>query len=1009
MTVSRSKHLRVFRTLLAICLVILMIPFQSLFTLADNPIVQTTYTADPAPMVYNDTVYIYTGQDLDHATTSYRMTDYKCYSSTDMVNWTDHGTVLDVSAFSWARHDQDANAAQVIYNPKTDKFYYFVSVSCTLPNRGGIAVGVAVSDSPTGPFVDAIGEPLVSNDMTKYASHSWDDLDPSVFIDDDGQAYLVWGNGACYWAKLSDDMTSLTSEISWFDITDQSQFGPSFTEAPWIYKRGDLYYLVYASKFPETISYSTSDSPTGPWTFRGEIMGREGSNCSTIHPGIIDYKGNSYFVYHKNGLPGGGDYKRAVCIEKFTYNDDGTIPFMPMTDDGGIEILENVNPYTRNEAETMAWSYPLLGISTEECSQGGLNIASIDDGDYIKVAGVDFGDTGAATYTASVASGSEGGAIELRLDSEDGTLIGTLDVPYTGSDDNWKTVTTTVSSEATGIHDLYFVFKGADTENLFKVDYWQFGEKTEEHNLAAINASVDKIKIDKIDGLNKANLTVTAIYTDGTSEDITSQVDIIPELENIVSVADGIVTGIGYGETSVTVSYQGYSDTFEIIVKDLVAELTVKNLTFNPTTISVSQNASQNFTVTATYVDGHTEDVTQLATYESSNPEICTVENGVVHGINSGTVNITASFAGEMGDPVTATMEVRVLTYKTILNHTMATVDEYNAVVDGYINRVPGRDETRKPSYDASSQSMVYLTEGLWTSSGFKYDITSLVSEYPVGTEFKLSMDVKPGASPVYIGFLYDNDTNGTAGEAFNVPTNEFTNISTLVTLKDYSDKVYLYTYCGNPTISAKNINLMVSVPDDKPEIGIELEKETYYQNEIFTVKATYPEEYTDIRFTNEYGSSIGTSLIDAVDNGNGTYTWTIALAIGTKGDRTINVMNGSEKIGEFNVTILGGDKPQYPDESANIVSVKSAKVAWANDNFNVKVVTRRGASDVKLFNEFGNEFGKTLVSKEIVGNTIEWEFSMNIGSKGLRTITVKSIDAVGNINDSESFTMAIV
>ena len=175
-----------------------------------------------------------------------------------MVNWTDHGTVLDVSAFSWARHDQDANAAQVIYNPKTDKFYYFVSVSCTLPNKGGIAIGVAVSDSPTGPFVDAIGEPLVTNDMTTYASHSWDDLDPSVFIDDDGQAYLVWGNNACYWATLSDDMTSLTSEISWFDITDQSQFGPDFEEAPWIYKRGDLYYLIYASKFPETISYSTS-------------------------------------------------------------------------------------------------------------------------------------------------------------------------------------------------------------------------------------------------------------------------------------------------------------------------------------------------------------------------------------------------------------------------------------------------------------------------------------------------------------------------------------------------------------------------------------------------------------------------------------------------------------------------------------------------------------------------------------------------------------------------------
>ncbi|UJF36379.1 family 43 glycosylhydrolase [Paenibacillus hexagrammi] len=147
-------------------------------TFADNPVVQTTYTADPAPMVYNGTVYLYTGHDLDIATNSYKMVDWKCYSSTDMVNWTDHGSVLDVTAFKWANQTQDANAAQVIY--RNGKFYYYAAVSSTIPGKGGIALGVAVSDSPTGPFKDAIGGPLVTNDMTKYASHSWDDLDPTV-------------------------------------------------------------------------------------------------------------------------------------------------------------------------------------------------------------------------------------------------------------------------------------------------------------------------------------------------------------------------------------------------------------------------------------------------------------------------------------------------------------------------------------------------------------------------------------------------------------------------------------------------------------------------------------------------------------------------------------------------------------------------------------------------------------------------------------------------------------
>lgn len=446
---------------------VLALVFTLLFSAVchgDNPIVQTTYTADPAPLVYNGTVYLYTGNDLDTATTSYKMTDWKCYSSTDLVNWTDHGSVLDVTAFKWARQDQDANASQVVY--RNGKFYYYVAVSCTLAGKGGIALGVAVSDSPTGPFKDAIGAPLVTNNMTTYASHSWDDLDPTVFIDDDGQAYLYWGNNACYYAKLNSDMTSLKGSIGAIPLTTAA-FGPDYEEAPWAYKRQGLYYLIYASGFPESIAYSTSTSPVGPWNYRGIIMPRQG-NSSTNHPGIIDFKGNSYFFYHNAALPGGGSYKRSVCAEKFSYNADGTIPSFSMSEAGVSNGVEKLNPYLKTEAETICWE---SGILTERCSEGGMNVGFIENGDWIKVEGVDFS-SGAASFEARVASGSSGGNIELRLDSPSGKLVGTCAVLGTGDWQDWTTKTCSVSG-ASGVHDLYMKFTGG-SGYLFNFNWWKF-------------------------------------------------------------------------------------------------------------------------------------------------------------------------------------------------------------------------------------------------------------------------------------------------------------------------------------------------------------------------------------------------------------------------------------------------------------------------------------------------------------------------------------------------------
>ncbi len=430
-----------------------------------NPIIQTMYTADPAPMIHNDTVFLYVGHDEDDApSNSFLMREYSLFTTTDMVNWTAHPTPLKTSDFKWSA--ADASAAQCI--ERDGKFYFYISSQNKV--SPGVSVGVAVSDSPYGPFEDALGEALVTNNMTTFGRHSWDDLDPTVYIDDNGQAYLYWGNNACYWAKLNKDMISLASPITALDIFDESAFGPDFEEAPWVYKRNDLYYMIYASTAVESIHYSTSENIEGPWKYGGELMPHSGKSGS-IHPAIIDYKGNSYFFYHNAALSGGGDFNRSVCIEPFEYNSDGTIPAIKKTE-GVKESVGKLDPFKWTEAETIAWAE---GLNLGECEDIGVYVKSIHNSDYMKVRDVDFGDGGVSKFEANVSSRYFGGQIEIHLDSTDGELMGTLNVPYIGDWDDWEIVATNVG-ETKGIHDLYFVFKGSEPQELFRFDSWKFSK-----------------------------------------------------------------------------------------------------------------------------------------------------------------------------------------------------------------------------------------------------------------------------------------------------------------------------------------------------------------------------------------------------------------------------------------------------------------------------------------------------------------------------------------------------
>ena len=452
-----------------------MVASYSAASLADNPIVQTNYTSDPAPFVSNGTMYLVTTHDENvagqpcSAVAGYTLCKWYTFSSTDMVNWTDNGVVATWTTFSWA--STAAWAPQAI--PRNGKFYLYVPLT---NKSGSTVIGVGVSTSPNGPYQDAIGQPLI----TAGCSGGTGDIDPTVFIDDDGQAYLYFGRSVPGYVKLNSDMISYSGGIQC--PTDSTQtFGPApsaggfptqYEEGPWIMKHGGTYFLAYAANgIPEDIAYSKATAPGGPFTYVGTIMKATGASF-TNHTGIIDFNGHSYFFYHNGALQKGGSvpangdgYHRSVCLEEFTYNADGSFPTITPTT-GGPKAIANLNPYLKNEAETIAWE---SGVTTEACSEGGMDVTAIGSGDYIKVKNVDFG-SGATSFTARVAASAAGGTIQIRLGSQTGTLVGTCNVSATSGTQTWADTTCAISG-ASGVNDLFFVFGGSST---FNFNNWQF-------------------------------------------------------------------------------------------------------------------------------------------------------------------------------------------------------------------------------------------------------------------------------------------------------------------------------------------------------------------------------------------------------------------------------------------------------------------------------------------------------------------------------------------------------
>lgn len=440
----------------------------------NNPIATQRYSADPSVMVYNGRVYVYATNDVyeynadgDVKENAYgKVKTINCFSTTDFVNWTDHGAIpvagknleegAPEGAAKWANNSWAPCAAHKTIDGKEKFFLYFAD--------NGSGIGVLTADSPEGPWTDPLGKQLVSRQTPTCDSVEWL-FDPAVMVDDDGSAYLCFGGGVpsgkdehpmtARIVKLGADMISLDGEPVTIDA-------PYLFEDSGINKINGKYVYSYCTNWASgkkngvgtaVIAYMTSDSPMGPYTYVGTVLpnpsnlGGGGNN----HHSIFEFNGELYIAYHTRSVDsqvfGKSRNYRSTHIDKLTVNADGTInkgtPTMI-----GVEQLDKLNPYVTVQAENIFRQY---GINV---SGLGNTVVNASSGSFIGVKGADFS-KGLSTITVRAKAESDT-KIDVRVGSERGTVIGTIDVK---ASEDFQDFTGNFEG-LSGTRDLYFTFNG---------------------------------------------------------------------------------------------------------------------------------------------------------------------------------------------------------------------------------------------------------------------------------------------------------------------------------------------------------------------------------------------------------------------------------------------------------------------------------------------------------------------------------------------------------------------
>lgn len=424
---------------------------------AQNPFIQDQFAADPSARVFNGKVYVYPSHDILAVEGKGRpgwfcMEDYHVFSSSDLTDWTDHGVIVSQNKVNWVDSTSYSMWAPDCIE-RNGKYYFYFPAGKDKSLGRGFGIGVAVADKPEGPYVPQ-PEPIKN-------VHG---IDPNVFIDKDGQAYLYWSMGSIFVAKLADDMLELASEPQ---VIEELPKG-GLKEGPFLFERNGIYYMTYphVQNKIERLEYAIGDNPMGPFKVTGVIMDESPTGCWTNHQSILEFKDQWYLFYHHNDLSSKFDKNRSIRIDSLFFNHDGTINKV-------IPTLRGVG-MTKASQNIQIDRYSLI-------SDTGASIAFMDTlntfagwktildsaNAWIQFNSVDFGSRKLKSINVKAAS-QTGGTLQIRLKKLDGPIIAQVKIP---KGDEWNVVTARVKKHDAGIHNLVVVLNG---DHNVEVDWIHF-------------------------------------------------------------------------------------------------------------------------------------------------------------------------------------------------------------------------------------------------------------------------------------------------------------------------------------------------------------------------------------------------------------------------------------------------------------------------------------------------------------------------------------------------------
>lgn len=419
---------------------------------AQNPLVPPgMYIADPSAHVWEDgNMYIY--GSVDESTSYYCSWRYHVMSSPDLQNWTIHENTFS----SKGENDQVPYSDKLLFAPDCqykDGTYYLYYCLASSKNTEG----VATSSSPAGPFAD--GQDI---DVGGY-----NQIDPAVFIDDDGQAYYIWGQFTAKVAKMKPNMKEI--DVSTIKDSVLTEDEHHFHEGGYMVKRNGVYYFIYAdmsrNSMPTCIGYATSTSPMGPFTYGGVIVDNDNCDPETWnnHGSIAEFNGQWYVFYHRSTH--GSKMMRKVCAEQIEFNEDGSIDEVEMTSQG---IGGPLDAFSTIDAERACQVFGNVRIQAWTDDDEELGQIRNDDRAAFKY--IDFGE-GTTRVTFRVKGGATGGTIVMYKDYPWKQSFGIVDVPP-GDGETWQTVSTNIQ-KVDGEHALWMKFFG-EGDNLFSIDWFRF-------------------------------------------------------------------------------------------------------------------------------------------------------------------------------------------------------------------------------------------------------------------------------------------------------------------------------------------------------------------------------------------------------------------------------------------------------------------------------------------------------------------------------------------------------